>query len=174
MGFLTGGCRKVDDRVVSKLDARRPLDVRALARYNGPMTRPDLPTTPERSALMSRVRQKGTSAELAVRKTLHGLGARYRTNVRYLPGSPDIANKSKRKALFVHGCFWHYHKGCPRGTVPKRNSAYWEEKLERNRERDRQKTEALSGLGYDILVVWECDLAHPERLERRLHRFWFE
>ncbi len=68
--------------------------------------------------------------------------------MRYLPGSPDIANKSKRKALFVHGCFWHYHKGCPRGTVPKRNSAYWEEKLERNRERDRQKTEALSGLGY--------------------------
>ena len=150
------------------------LDVRARVRYNSPMTRSGLHTTPERSALMGRVRQRDTGAELEVRRTLHGLGARFRTNVKNLPGSPDIANKTKRKAILVHGCYWHYHEGCSRGRVPKRNSAFWRGKLERNRQRDRENVRALSHLGYDILVVWECDLMDVERLTCRLSEFWFE
>ena len=108
-------------------------------------------TTPSRSALMKRVRRERTAAENAVCKVLWSIGARYRRNVRSLPGTPDIANKARRKAVFVHGCFWHHHKDCPRGRVPHRNSAFWLEKLQRNAERDQKKIMSLRAGGVRCL-----------------------
>jgi DNA mismatch endonuclease, patch repair protein len=137
------------------------------------MRRSELDTTPERSALMKRVRQSGTSAELVVRAVLTHIGARYRLNVRGLPGRPDVANGRLQKALFVHGCFWHFHRGCSRGRIPSRNHAFWSDKLERNADRDRRKIDALHVLGYEVLVVWECELKDYDALVGRLKEFWF-
>ena len=116
--------------------------------------------------------QRVTAPELAVRRILTSLGAHYRVNVRGLPGRPDIANKSRRKAVFVHGCFWHFHEDCARGRLPSRNRSFWESKLRRNRERDAEKVQALVGEGFDVLVVWECELADPQILCGKLERFW--
>jgi DNA mismatch endonuclease (patch repair protein) len=131
-----------------------------------------LKTDPKRSALMRRVRQRDTEPELAVRRILTSLGARYRVNVRDLPGSPDVANKSRRRALFVHGCFWHSHQFCSRGQVPKRNREFWSEKLGANRARDTRKVRELSEYGFDVLVVWECELEDEPILRDRLEKFW--
>ena len=130
-------------------------------------------TTPRRSALMKRVRRERTAAEDTVCKMLWSIGARYRRNVRSLPGTPDIANKARRKAAFVHGCFWHHHEDCPQGRVPHRNSAFWREKLQRNSERDQEKIISLRAAGYDVFVVWECELGRPDTLQQRLAEFWF-
>jgi len=123
---------------------------------------------------MGRVRHEGTEAELRVRRILHGLGARYRVNVHSLPGSPDIANKTRRKAIFVHGCFWHHHVGCPKAGLPKVNREFWRKKFADNRARDERKEEALRSRGIDTLVVWECELNNEEALSKRLRRFWFD
>jgi DNA mismatch endonuclease (patch repair protein) len=130
-------------------------------------------TTADRSALMKRVRQKNTGLESAVRKVLYQLGARYRMNVQGLPGRPDIANRSRKKAIFIHGCFWHYHETCGRGRVPTRNREFWLEKLRRNVERDRRKDADLVELGYDVLILWGCEISDIESLRKRLHEFWF-
>lgn len=130
-------------------------------------------TTPERSALMKRVRQKGTTPERLVRRELTRIGARYRLNVRELPGSPDIANRRRRKSIFVHGCFWHYHESCGRGRIPTRNHSFWKKKLKRNVERDRRKLTDLDELGFEVLVLWECELKDPDTLRRRLYEYWF-
>lgn len=122
---------------------------------------------------MKRVRREGTTGEDVVCKMLWSIGARYRRNVRGLAGTPDIANKTRRKAVFVHGCFWHHHENCTRGRVPRRNRAFWLDKLRRNVKRDREKTRLLQAQGYGVLVVWECELADPDALERRLAEFWF-
>jgi len=132
-----------------------------------------LEPTARRSALMKRVRQRDTEPEWAVRRSLWSIGARYRVNVRGLPGSPDVANRARRKAIFVHGCFWHFHEGCDRGRLPKRNRAFWKKKLEGNRARDASKVEQLGALGFDVLTLWECELA-DEALLSRLHDFWFQ
>jgi DNA mismatch endonuclease (patch repair protein) len=129
-------------------------------------------TTPERSALMSRVRQSGTSAELRLRALLTAAGARYRLNVRDLPGRPDAANRSRRKAVFVHGCFWHGHPGCPKSGLPRSNRDFWEAKILGNVERDHRKEVALRGAGFQVMVVWECELGSPTLVDR-LRSFWF-
>lgn len=123
---------------------------------------------------MSRVRREDTEPEQAVRRLLWDAGGRYRLNVSGLPGSPDIANKSRAKAIFVHGCFWHFHQACDRGTIPDRNRSYWKSKFRKNRERDRRKVEQLREAGFDVLVVWECELDDPRKLRRRLADFWFD
>lgn len=122
---------------------------------------------------MRRVRQKDTKPEKIVRKVLWATGARYRLNVRQLPGSPDIVNQKQLRAIFVHGCFWHGHEGCRRGRVPTRNRTFWEEKFRRNRARDARKISELKRMGYRVLVVWECQLDDIEALEHRLRNFWF-
>jgi DNA mismatch endonuclease (patch repair protein) len=131
-----------------------------------------VPTDAARSALMKRMRQRGTTPELVVRRLLHAAGARFRLNVRGLPGTPDVVNRRRRKAVFVHGCFWHSHYQCRRATIPQRNRAFWEEKLRRNRERDAEKEKALRALGYDVLTVWECELGEQGRLRAKLIDFW--
>ena len=120
---------------------------------------------------MAGIRQKDTSAETLVRKILSGLGHAFRTRNRDLPGSPDIANRSRSWAVFVHGCFWHRHSGCSRTTTPKRNRAFWEEKCGQNVARDRRAVSALRRLGYVVVVVWECDvLKRPEHVAARLRK----
>lgn len=133
----------------------------------------EIVTTPERSALMKRVRQTGTDLEQRVRQVLTALDARYRLNVRDLPGRPDIANKTRKKAIFAHGCFWHHHAACDRGRVPSRNREFWLEKLQGNVERDERKERDLKELGFDVLVLWECEIRDFAALERRLREFWF-
>lgn len=120
------------------------------------------------AARMKRQRLHGTKPELRVRRLLHQLGFRYRTKNRDLPGSPDLANRKRRWAVFVHGCYWHHHEGCPRATIPKANSEFWMEKFRRNRERDRTKEAALEALGYHVVVVWECELREEAPLVSRL------
>ncbi len=110
-----------------------------------------------RAALMGRVRQKDTGPEQAVASALRSLGAGYRKNVRSLPGSPDFANKSRKWAVFVHGCFWHRHTGCRRATTPKANRDFWLDKFATNRTRDARAICALRRMGFRVAVVWECE-----------------
>lgn len=131
-----------------------------------------LRTTPLRSALMKRVRQKRTAAEERVLVLLREIGARYRINVRGLPGTPDVANRRRRKAIFVNGCFWHAHRNCARATVPTANRSFWSKKLQANVERDRRKVAALKRAGFEVLVIWECQLADPVKLRTKLVSFW--
>ena len=120
------------------------------------------------SIRMGNIRQKDTKPERIVRRILHMLGHRYRTRNRDLPGSPDIANRNRRWAVFVHGCFWHRHSGCRKTTTPKRNAEFWAAKFARNVERDRDAALTLREHDYEVLVVWECETEKPEQLYRRL------
>lgn len=130
--------------------------------------RPPKPADPRRSALMSRVRQRGTDAERAVAVALRRLGISYRRNVAGLPGSPDFANRTKNWAIFVHGCFWHRHTGCKRATIPKTNEAFWQEKFTRNRVRDAHAIRELRCLGFRVFVIWQCSIEDGDRLADRL------
>jgi DNA mismatch endonuclease (patch repair protein) len=132
--------------------------------------RADLATDPATSARLARVRQRDTAAEVAVRLAAYALGHHFRIHNRDLPGSPDIANRTRKWAIFVHGCFWHRHLGCPRTTTPKRNRAFWVEKFQANRARDRRVRAALRRAGYRTVVVWECESENPARLRSKLER----
>ena len=126
---------------------------------------------PARSELMRRVRGKDTTPERAVRRVAHALGYRFRLHRRDLPGTPDLVFPRLRRAIFVHGCFWHRHEGCVRTTTPKTRAAYWREKFEQNLRRDRRNLAALRRLGWRVLVVWECQTFERTELLARLSRF---
>lgn len=128
------------------------------------------PTDPARSELMRRVRQRRTKAEDEVAAILRSLGIRSRRNVRSLPGSPDFANKSRKWAIFVNGCFWHRHKGCVRTTTPTRNRDFWIAKFAANTKRDSAKTRALRRLGLKVIIVWECEIENAAVVRRRLRK----
>jgi DNA mismatch endonuclease (patch repair protein) len=128
--------------------------------------------TPERrSANMRAIRSKGMKPEMVVRRLVHTLGYRYRLHRKDLPGKPDLAFVGRRKAIFVHGCFWHQHSGCRDGRPPSSNQQYWIPKLERNAERDAKAVRDLSERGWKTLVVWECETESKPDLERRLRSF---
>ena len=128
--------------------------------------------SPERAALLARVRRARTAPEDAVAGLLRAHGLHYRRNVRGLPGSPDFANRTRRWAIFVNGCFWHRHTGCSRATVPKHNRGFWLEKFAANRRRDAAGIRRLRALGFRVLVIWECQIAdcapRLDRLRRRV------
>lgn len=127
--------------------------------------------TPERrSWLMSRIAQKNTKPELIVRRIAHGLGFRFRLHRRDLPGTPDLVFPRLRKAIFVHGCFWHRHPGCPLASMPKTRTDYWKPKFAANVERDRRKEAELTDAGWDVQTIWECETRNPERLTDRIRR----
>ena len=130
----------------------------------------DTRTPEQRRRIMQSVKSKNTGPELIVRRLLHGMGYRYRLHRRDLPGKPDIAFVSRRKAIFVHGCFWHGHD-CPKGRLPKSRLDYWRPKLDRNRERDRTNAEHLKSLGWSVLVIWQCETVDKETLAIRLQDF---
>lgn len=123
---------------------------------------PRLVTDKETSARLARIPQRDTGPELVVRQIVHSLGHRYRVRNRDLPGSPDLANRRRQWAIFVHGCFWHAHVGCPRATIPKRNREFWKAKLAGNRTRDERVVEVLERDGWKVATVWECELRGPE------------
>lgn len=115
-------------------------------------------TDPATSARMARVRRRDTNPELIVRRWLTARGVRYRVQGAGLPGSPDLVNRTRNWALFVHGCFWHGHEGCKASKIPTRNRQFWREKIRSNVRRDAQKEASLSELGFDVHVVWECEV----------------
>ena len=128
----------------------------------------DVFTPEKRSAVMARVKGRGTKPELQVRKALTALGVRYRLNRKDLPGTPDIVLPGRRLAIFVHGCFWHGHD-CARGArVPKTNRDYWLGKVARNRARDATVGAALAEAGWRVEVVWECEMKDEAALTGRL------
>jgi DNA mismatch endonuclease, patch repair protein len=130
--------------------------------------------TPERrSENMRLIKSKGMKPELAVRQLAHHLGYRYRLHRKDLPGKPDLVFGSARKAIFVHGCFWHGHddSACRDGRAPRSNQGYWLPKLARNRERDAASMMALCASGWDVLVIWECETGDREALRARLIDF---
>jgi DNA mismatch endonuclease (patch repair protein) len=126
----------------------------------------------DRSAVMRRVKARDTGPERAVRALLRGMGfPGYRLDRRELPGRPDIAYLGRRRAIFVHGCFWHGHD-CARGArAPKANAGYWSAKIARNRARDTAAREALAALGWRVATIWECELRDRPTLAARLAAF---
>lgn len=125
-----------------------------------------------RSALMGRVRGKNSKPEIVVRRLAHALGYRFRLHGRNLPGTPDLVFPRLRKVIFVHGCFWHRHRGCYRTTTPKTRAKFWAEKFKRNIERDTRKETQLRALGWDVLVLWECETFDMSTLSVRLATFF--
>lgn len=128
--------------------------------------------TPEaRSRLMAAVKGRDTTPELVVRSLAHSLGYRFRIHRRDLPGSPDLTFPSRRKAVFVHGCFWHRHEGCRKATTPKSNEAFWQAKFARNVARDARNEWDLRAAGWNVLVVWQCETLDRDHLAERLTAF---
>ncbi len=127
----------------------------------------------QRSERMARVRAKDTGPEMTVRRLVRALGHRYRLHRRDLPGSPDLALITRRKAIFVHGCFWHRHPDpcCKLARLPKSRPEFWIPKLERNRQRDIEKQKALTAIGWDFLVVWECELKDKDSIAEAIKAF---
>ena len=107
---------------------------------------------------MSRVKSKNTSLEMLVRRYLYHHGFRYRVNVPYLPGKPDIVLKKYRTIIFVHGCFWHRHPFCRLSTTPKTNTEFWQNKFDRNTANDKKHYAELEAAGWNVIVIWECEI----------------
>ena len=126
-----------------------------------------------RSWNMSRIRGTDTKPEVLVRSMLHRAGYRFRKNVSTLPGKPDIVLPKYKTVIFVHGCFWHRHKGCKDATTPKSNKTFWKKKFERNVSNDRKHVRDLKKLGWKVVAVWECETRKSEKLLRRLYRAIF-
>lgn len=124
-----------------------------------------------RSVNMSRVRSANTRPELHVRSLLHRLGYRFRLHRRTLPGTPDLVFPSRRAVIFVHGCFWHRHAGCPKASIPATRPEFWAEKFEANAARDERVQRALAAEDWRVEVVWECEMRDREALTLRLISF---
>ena len=121
---------------------------------------------------MRRVKSKNTSPELTLRRVLWGMGFRgYRFHRKGLPGKPDVCFGPRKKAIFLHGCFWHGHDCRAGRNVPRTNQEYWGPKLARNRERDERHNQELADMGWSVLVVWECELKDPDALADKLRAF---
>jgi DNA mismatch endonuclease (patch repair protein) len=128
-------------------------------------------TKERRSWLMARVGGRDTGPERVVRGFVRALGIRPRLNDPRLPGKPDLAFPSAKKAIFVHGCFWHRHPNCPKATMPKTRRAFWRAKFDANVARDRRVRRALRAMGWRTMVVWQCRLARPDAAARRIANF---
>jgi DNA mismatch endonuclease (patch repair protein) len=133
----------------------------------------DTLTPQERSARMAKVRSRDTKPEMVVRRLVYGLGFRYRLHGSHVPGKPDLVFASRRKAIFVHGCFWHRHseRGCKLARMPKSRLDFWEPKLERNRQRDERTARELAERNWEALVIWECELSDLASVSERIRSF---
>ena len=125
---------------------------------------PDVLTPQQRHRCMSHIRSKATKPEIVVRRWLWAHGYRYRLNVKSVPGKPDIVMRKYRTAIFVNGCFWHGHEGCKQFVLPKTNSDFWRNKTEYNRERDQKNYQLLIEAGWQVIVIWQCNLV-KEKIE---------
>lgn len=125
----------------------------------------------DRSKRMSLVRAKDTKPEIRVRRLVYSLGYRYRLHCGDLPGKPDIVFKGRKKAILIHGCFWHRHENCALARLPKSRLDFWRPKLEGNKTRDKINQEKLKALGWVSLVIWECEIGYLEALRGRIIEF---
>lgn len=125
----------------------------------------------KRSEIMSRVGCRDTQPEIRVRHTLHSLGFRFRLHRTDLPGKPDIVLPRHKKVIFVHGCFWHGHRRCPRAKLPSSNVEFWKHKIGSNFLRDKRVRNELKSLGWAVLIIWQCETTPEPLLLRRLRQF---
>jgi DNA mismatch endonuclease (patch repair protein) len=126
---------------------------------------PDNLTADQRKKAMSQVQQRDTKPEKIVRSLLHRLGFRFRKNVSSLAGNPDVVLPKYKTIIFVHGCFWHQHKGCRKANRPTSNTEFWNTKLDKNVKRDKETIKLLKRLGWKVIIIWECELKNAERIE---------
>lgn len=131
----------------------------------------DVVTRARRSAMMAGIRGRNTRPEMAVRRTAHSLGYRYRLHRRDLPGTPDLVFPRLRKVLFVHGCFWHRHAGCRLSYDPKSNQEFWRRKFAANVARDQLARRNLEETGWKVETVWECEIRGATDLAERVERY---
>ncbi len=120
---------------------------------------------------MQKIKSKDTIPELKIRKLVYSMGYRYRLHLKSIPGTPDLVFLSKKKAIFVNGCFWHQHVGCKDSHIPKSNTGYWKPKLEKTIKRDIKYHETLFLNGWDTLVIWDCQMANEDLLKNRIKNF---
>lgn len=136
---------------------------------------PDTLSPADRSERMSRIRSKDSKPEMVVRRLVHGMGFRYRLHRKDVPGKPDLVFGRRKKVIFVHGCFWHRHNdsACKLARLPKSRLDFWLPKLERNAQRDAENSAQLEALGWDEMVVWECEVSKPNLsiLQDRIREF---
>ena len=130
----------------------------------------DRMTPGQRSWNMSRIRSKNTGPELRVRSIIHRMGFRFRLHSRELPGKPDIVLRRLKTVVWVHGCFWHRHSGCDQTTMPKSNVDVWRKKFLNNVARDARTTKAIRALGWQPVIVWQCELRNEQRLAAKLRK----
>ena len=126
----------------------------------------------DRRRTMQAIKGKNTKPEMIVRSYLFSKGLRYRVNVKKLPGTPDIVLKKWKCVIFVNGCCWHGHQGC--FILPKSNTDFWKNKIERNINRDRDNIIRLESMGWRVIVVWECEIRKKERRKERLDEIYLE
>jgi|SRR5690606_30905611 len=128
----------------------------------------DIVEPAKRSLMMSGIRGKNTKPEMVVRRFLHAQGYRYRLHRKDLPGKPDIVLPKLKTCVFVHGCFWHRHLGCRYAALPKTRAAFWEARLNANVDRDQASIRALQKAGWNVFVIWECELRRPNAVLQTL------
>jgi len=126
----------------------------------------------KRSWNMSRIRSKDTKPELIVRSLLHRMGYRFRLHRKDLPGKPDIVLPKYKTAIFIHGCFWHGHKNCKRGNIPKSNKEYWISKITKNIERDRKNILKLKKANWKVIKIWECEIERNISVDRIIKKIF--
>lgn len=131
----------------------------------------DILNPAERSYRMSLIRCRDTKPELFIRRLIYSLGYRYRLYATDLPGRPDVVFRSRRKVIFVHGCFWHRHPRCPLARLPKSNLDFWVPKLAQNRQRDFRNIRKLRRAGWKVAIIWECEVRDTERLRKKIRKF---
>lgn len=132
----------------------------------------DIWSKQKRSEVMSKIRGKNTKPELILRSQLFRHGFRFRIHQKNLPGKPDIVLAKYKTAIFVHGCFWHYHKDCKEGRIPSTNSKFWQEKLLKNIEKDEKHIAELKEMEWKVIVVWECEI--EKNLVQTLEKLIYE
>lgn len=130
----------------------------------------DVFTSEKRSQIMALVKSKDTKPEMVVRKLLHSMGYRFRLHRKDLPGTPDIVLPKYRVVIFVNGCFWHGHENCPNSRLPKTNKGFWNEKIEKNKQRDRKNIEKLLAQGWKPMIIWSCELRDIKKLKNILQK----
>ena len=140
--------------------------IRIIRLNNASLKHMDTLTKEERSRNMSRIRSQNTKPEILIRRSLFARGYRFRLHRKDLPGKPDIVLPKHKTVIFVQGCFWHMHEGCPKATIPSSNREFWLHKLQRNHSRDLEEKHALLAQGWRVLWVWECALSHKINREQ--------
>lgn len=131
----------------------------------------DVFSVEKRSRIMSSISGKNTEPEIAVRSLLHSLGYRFRIHRKDLPGNPDIVLPKYKKIIFIHGCFWHGHRDCKRSKLPNSNREFWEQKIRSNVQRDNKIISSLTENGWDVMILWTCQIRNSENVAHKLIEF---